>query len=90
MTVSGVLLGIAILSALWGVVSAVMIAEVLRRHGARISWIFLRVMILKYLGQYRDITRQETGRTGPLFYSYVIAMNLALAAGIVGIVLRAM
>ena len=33
--------------------------------------------------------RKETGRTGPLFYSYVIAMNVALATGIAGLIMRA-
>jgi hypothetical protein len=88
--VSSVLLGIAIVSALCGVASAVMIAGALQRRGVKVNWIWLRVLIVsKYLGQYRDITRQETGRTGPLFYSYVIGMNLALVTAIVGLILRA-
>ena len=86
---SDVLLVIAIASVLWGVISAVMIAGALRKRGIRVSVLFLRVMIFKYLGQYRDVTRKETGRTGPLFYSYVIAMNLALVTAVVGLILRA-
>jgi len=89
-TASSIFLGIAIVSALCGVVSAVMIAGSLQKRGVKINWIWLRVFILsKYLGQYRDITRQETGRAGPLFYSYIIAMSLALVTAIVGLVLRA-
>jgi hypothetical protein len=89
MNVSDILLVVAILSALWGVASAILIAEALRKRGVKINWVFLRFLILsKYLGQYRDITRQETGRTGPLFYSYVVAMNLALVLAIAGIILR--
>lgn len=87
--VSGILLGIAIVSVICGVASAVMIAAALQKRGIKVNWVWLRLLILtKYLGQYRDITRQETGRTGPLFYSYVIAMNLALVTGIAGLVLR--
>jgi len=90
MNLSDILLVVVIVSALWGVASAVLIAEALRKRGVKINWVFLRFLILsKYLGQYRDITRQETGRTGPLFYSYIIAMNLALVTAIAGIVLRA-
>jgi hypothetical protein len=44
---------------------------------------------LKYLYQYRAITLVETGRTGLLFYSYVLAMSLALLAAIAGLVVRA-
>jgi len=89
MNISNIFLAIAVASALWGVGSAVLIAQALQKRGIKVNWVFLRLLILsKYLGQYRDITRQETGRTGPLFYSYIIAMNLALVAAIVGIVLR--
>ena len=85
-----ILLGIAIVSALCGVASAVMIAGALQRRGVKINWVWLRLLILsKYLGRYREVTRQETGRTGPLFYSYVISMNLALVTAIVGLALRA-
>lgn len=87
---SDILLAVAIGSVLWGVASAVLIAEALRKRGVKVNWIFLRFLILStYLGQYRDITRHETGRPGPLFYSYVIAMNLAFVTAIAGIVLRA-
>ena len=90
MNVSDILLAVAIMSVLWGVASAVLIAEALRKRGVKVNWIFLRFLILsKYLGQYRDITRQEAGRSGPLFYSYVVAMNLALVTAIAGIILRA-
>jgi len=90
MNLSDILLIVVIGSALWGVASAVLITEALRKRGVKVNWVFLRFLILsKYLGQYRDTTRQETGRTGPLFYSYIIAMNLALVTAIVAIVLRA-
>jgi len=88
--ISGILLGIAIVSLLCGAASAVMIAASLQKRGIKIHWPWLRLLILsKYLGQYRDVTRQETGRTGPLFYAYIIAMNLALLTGITGFILRA-
>ncbi|MFC2083137.1 hypothetical protein ACFLSG_03765 [Candidatus Bipolaricaulota bacterium] len=86
---SSVLLVIAIISVLWGIVSSIAIANALQKRGLKVNWIFLRVMILKYIGQYRDITRKETGRTGLWFYSFAISMNLALATAIVGLVLKA-
>ena len=64
-----------------------MIAVSLQKRGYKVNWIWLRVLILsKYLGQYRDVTLQETGRPGPLFYSYIIAMNIAIVTGIAGVV----
>ena len=90
MAASDVLLTVAVVSALCGVASAMMMVAVLQKHGVKINWMWLRLLILtRCLGQYREITRQQTGRTGPLFYSYVVAMNLALVTAIVGLVLRA-
>jgi hypothetical protein len=39
-------------------------------------------MILSYLHQYAKVTRQETGRIGPLFYHYVVPLNLALVLAV--------
>ena len=89
MTMSTVLLAIALISVVWGTVSSIVIISALNNRGVKIIWIFLRLMIIKYIGQYRDVTRKETGRTGPWFYSFVIAMNLALVTAVGGLILRA-
>ena len=77
----------ALASAVWGVVSSIVITSFLARRGVTINYIFIKVLILKYVHQYRKITMQENGRPGPWFYSFVISMNLALVLTIVGIVL---
>jgi hypothetical protein len=65
----------------WGVVTMICTAHVLDKRGVRIVYPLLGpLMLFKYLPQYRALTLQETGRVGPLFYSYVVAMNLALVA----------
>ena len=89
MLLSSVLLGIALVSAVWGIVSSLMIADALQKHGTKISWIFLRIMIIKYVGQYKEMTRTGTGRTGLWYYSFVIAMNVALVTVIAGLILMA-
>jgi len=89
MTISTALIAIALISVLWGIVSSLVIADALQKRGTKINWIFLRILIIKYVGQYRDVTRTETGRTGPWYYSFVIAMNVALVTAIVGLILRA-
>lgn len=40
-------------------------------------------MVLKYLHEYAKLTREETGRVGPLFYHYVVPLNVALIVIIV-------
>jgi len=89
MALSSVLLAIALVSVVWGVVSSIVITSALNNRGVKINWIFLRIMIIKYVGQYRDVTRKETGRTGPWYYSYISAMILALVTAIIGLILRA-
>jgi len=50
--------------------------------------VFIKILILKYVHQYRKITMQENGRPGPWFYSHVVSMNLALVLAITGIMLK--
>jgi hypothetical protein len=78
MTMQHVILVLGLTSAFWAVGTAVCLYEALRRRGERVSFIWLRVMIPSYLNRYRAITRAESGRTGPLFHSWIVSINLAL------------
>ena len=64
------------------------LAHDIARRGLPVNWIFLRVLIIKYVSQYRALTVQETGRVGPLFYWFVISMNVALVCVIAGLVVH--
>lgn len=88
MTASTGLITIAFVSLGWGIVSSIMIVSYLKQRGIKINFFLLRMLIIKYANQYRTITREKTGRTGPWFYSFVAAMNLALVSAIVGLVMR--
>jgi hypothetical protein len=61
----------------WNLVATLLVYAALRRRHLPVSFFWLRVAILKYLGQYREVTRQEGGRTGPLFYHWLVSINLA-------------
>ena len=69
-------------------VAIVLIARDLEKHGISVDFLWLRVMILKYLDEYRKVTLEETGRVGPLFYHYVIPLSVALALVIILVVLE--
>ncbi|MFC2095094.1 hypothetical protein ACFLSW_01460 [Candidatus Bipolaricaulota bacterium] len=88
MTASTALLAIAFVSLGWGIVSSIMIVSYLKQRGFKINFFLLRMLIIKYVSQYRALTRKETGRTGPWFHSFIAAMNLTLIAAIMGLVLR--
>ena len=67
----------------WAVVAAILIAADLHKRGIAVNVIWLRVLILKYLHEYARVTREETGRVGPLFYHYVVPLNVALVLVVV-------
>ncbi len=88
MVISNTFFILALGSAVWGVVSSIVITAFLARRGVKINYVFIKVLILKYIYQYRKITMQENGRPGPWFYSYIVSMNLALILVIIGVVLK--
>jgi hypothetical protein len=77
------LMGLGVICVVWAVVAAILIASDLHKRGMAVSVIWLRLMILKYLHEYAKVTREETGRVGPLFYHYVVPLNVALVIVIV-------
>jgi hypothetical protein len=84
--VSSLFFILALIGVAGGVATTAMIASFLSRRGIKINYLFFRVLIPKYVRQYRKITTEETGKPGPLFYSFVTAWNLALLFAIAGIV----
>jgi len=85
---SDTLFKIALVCVCWGIVSAINIASYVAKRGHKINIFLFRIMIFKYIHQYTEITRQETGKIGPWFYNYIISMNAALVLVIVGIILK--
>ena len=81
------LISLILVCGAWAAAASLLIARDLERRGVRVSYLWLRVMMLQYLGQYRRVTVQETGRVGSLFYHYVIPLNLALVLTIILVVL---
>ena len=53
------------------------------------SFIWIRLMLPVCVHRYARVTRPETGKTGPLFYHFVIAFNLALVAVVAALGLTA-
>ena len=88
MTTSNTFLFLAILSMAWGVATSIRITSWLQKRGVKINYFLIRMMIIKYMQQYREMSRAEFGYVGPLFYNYVIAMNVALVCAVIGLALR--
>jgi len=69
---------VGIISGFVFVASTIMIADYLKRAGEKVSFLWLRVLMIKYAGRYKEITRERTGKTGPLFYIWIVSINITL------------
>ena len=88
MNLSNLFMGFAIVFVIFNVVTSVLITVALDKRNIKTNIIFLRLLILKYVKQYRDITLQETGRVGILFYCWIVSINLALVSVVIAFIAK--
>jgi hypothetical protein len=79
---------IALTGVIWHIVSTITITEFLKERGHKVMFIWIRLLGPKYAHQYKKITLEETGKVGPLFYHWIVSINVALVTGILAIVLK--
>jgi hypothetical protein len=73
---------------IWNVVTSLLIFSSLQRRGIPVSFLWLRALAPKYAHQYKMITRRESGKIGPLFYHWIISINVALVFAVAAILLK--
>jgi hypothetical protein len=86
--IGNILIVLAIPCAVIGVALMMAMVGALKARGHKINWVLLRLYVPMYVGQYREVTVRESGRPGPLFYPFVVAMNSALLLAVLGLVLE--
>ena len=64
------------------VTTSILIVGQLQKRKVPINFFLLRLYLPKYAHQYKQITLQETGKIGGLFYGWLISINAALLFGI--------
>jgi hypothetical protein len=64
------------------VASAVLITAALDSRGMRTPFLLMRALFFRNLVRYREITQSETGRIGPLFWSYLVSINAMWILGL--------
>lgn len=69
---------IAAISVVLYVASTIMIYEYLRKAGEKVSFLWLRMFMIKNAGRYKELTREKSGKTGYLYYIWIASINLAL------------
>ncbi len=70
------------------VLFSILIVHELSKRGIKINFFLLRLYIIKYIHQYKQLTLKETGKIGPLYYPCIVSVNLALVLAIIGLILR--
>ena len=88
MDIAGILLALCVLCGIWNVVISLVVYDSLKKRGIPVSFIWLRLMAPKYAFQYKEITKVETGSVGPLFYQWIVSINLALGFAIIAIITK--
>ena len=83
---STVFIVLALIGVACGIAASMMIASFLSKRGVRINYLFIRLFIFGYVGRYRQITMEETGKPGALFYLFVTSWNFALVFAVIGAV----
>ena len=82
------LFGFGLLCVVVFTVASILIVAALDRRGVKTNFLLIRFLIPKYAHQYKTITKQESGKTGALFYWWVLSINMALITLIVTLIVR--
>jgi len=88
MSAAEIVLGLGLLCAVVFTVTSILIFAALDRRGVKTNFLLIRFLIPKYAHQYKAITKQETGKTGALFFWWVLSINLALVAFLIVLIVR--
>jgi hypothetical protein len=77
MTAGSVCLGFAAALVAVNVVTTILIMVELEKRRIKTNILLARLLIFRYLRQYREATLEESGRAGPLYYLWITSIQLA-------------
>jgi len=79
---------LAIVSVGLGIVFSMMIVHEVSKRGVKINFALLRLHVIRYVDQYRQLTRKETGKAGPLYYPCIVSYIMALVFAVIYLIVR--
>jgi hypothetical protein len=82
------LMVLALVAFIVNIVLSIIITVQLRKRGVKINFFLIRLLIPKYVHQYKTMTLQERGTVGGLFYGWIISINVALIFAVAGILVK--
>ena len=77
---------IALIFVLMNVVFSLMIVHQLRKRNYKVNFFLLRLLILKYVNDYKKITTAESGQPSGLYRMWLFSIQLAVVFIITGII----
>ena len=86
MDLTKIFIAVAAIGVVVYIVVSIMIYNELKKRDVNVHFVFLRFMIPFYANQYKSLTIAENGKTGVLFYYWIISINTALVFAIAAIV----
>jgi len=79
---------LAVVGALWATVAAILIAIYLEKKGTKTPFFLFKFYLFRNQRLYKEITLKENGKIGPLYYQFVVPINVALLCGLAALVIR--
>jgi len=76
---------IAFAAVAYNVFTTIMIVKWLQDRGQTIHFVLIKALAPFYAQRYKKLTLEETGSVGPLFYHWMVSINVALGAGLVAV-----
>ena len=70
------------------IVLSIMIVHEVSKRGVKINFFLLRLLIIKYISQYKELTKKETGKVGPLYYPCILSYQAALVFAVLYLIAR--
>lgn len=81
-------MSLALAAVVVNIVFSMLIVHELQKRNMKINFFFLKLYLPKYAHQYKQISLQETGKVGSLFYGWLVSINAAWILAIIGLVSR--
>jgi len=87
MNARALFLGLTLIAALANVAALIMIMAALDRRGQKTNIFLARLFTGRYLSAYKETTKKETGKPGPLYSLWIVAIILALVFAVIAVLL---
>ena len=72
------------------IVYSLLIVNELKKREVKINYLLIRLYTIKYARQYKQLTKEETGRPGWFYYAWVVTINIALVLVVMGLIIKAL